>query len=374
MAKKKRRKGGPPEGGSPGGGDAATPERREAEAPEAVEPAVEVDVALPSWRWHLGVFLACLAVAALILWGGYVPLMRYHSSKYMRMGDDYLAWAKKFDEEPGRADTFAQYFDGLNRHIAPMAKTGRDFMVAFMADQLPMGEVDNETTTAFRESFRRYVDEMRVLKEVIDTSALETHLFENLPQMKEMIEDQYAIGADAVKRLADEMPLTRPNNRFYWPFYERFTKFLEGVLQYRNCFDRETALDQAMSAYLDAVAFGRRWAPPRMKLADLYALREWGDMAGEEYAKVVRIDPRGAGEEAVGKIRVLAEKDPEVNFHLGVAHLCRGEYPEAAAAFQAVVEWTPAGLYGPKAEELAALARSGNRRRIEQFLGDQVFL
>ena len=368
MAKKKKR-----QGLGPGGPE--EPRGPEPQAPVTVEtPAAEVDVPLPSWRWHLYVFLGCLAASALVLYGGYVPLMRYHSNKYMALGDEYLAWAKKFDEDPARAETFSKHFDAINEILAPMGKTLREFQENWNNERVfPSGAVETDRSKQFRQEFTAYVEGVKTLKARMDAGAQETRLYEEVPSVEALVESRYAAAADGVGELS-KMQLVRSNSQLLWPYVDRFKLFLEAVVQFRNCFDRETALDQAMSAYLDAVGFGRRRIEPRMRLADLYALRGWGDMAGEEYAKVVRLDPSGAGAEAVEKIRALCEKDREVCFHLGVALLARGENEEAAKAFDTLLEWAPGSLYGPRSEQLAGLARSGNGREIEDFLADQVWL
>lgn len=369
MAKKKRRREGE------GGTGVSPPAARPTVAPASAEtaPPVEVDVPLPGWRWHLGVFLGCLAAAALILWGGYVPLMRYQSRKYIATGDAYLAWAKRFDEDPARAEALAGRFDSINRILAPMGRTLREWQETWTRYGLPMTEPENDVSRRFKGEFATFPDRLQALKDEIDAAAAESGLFEEIPHLRTTLNQRFERARDGIRDVSGQV-LVMDRAQHFFPQITNFRLYLEAVIQFRNCFDRETTLDEAMSAYLDAVAFGRRWVPPRMKLADLYAFRGWTDMAAEEYVKVVRLDPRGAGEEALGKIRALAEGEKEVSFHLGVAHLARGEYEEAAAAFETVVRWAPAGLYGPRAESLVALARSGDRRAIEDFVQDQVFL
>lgn len=338
-----------------------------------------------SLRTQIRLFLVALFLVTGFLYGLYRPFLRYYLSANAM--DRAKIWMER--ARTVKADTASIYpiYDHIEDEISalmPFHAVVNEYLVAY-------GEVfhgDGENLAAKRARLDNAVRVLRIAQaevgpryrktfEFAENAVVASHMGDSFPEIvrdldkrKKQLDALFSFGSGNIR--FDVLP-TRDA---YSLFPIQATESLMLLRKVRDLFDERAAYDQALRELTIARGYGRLWAPARKMLADFYHERGFYPFGLEEDLVVMRID--GDGEYGAASFtrlqQAVGERRPEAPYRLGIAHLLRGEVPEAEAAFRLFVGTDPSSPFVIKAWELIVACERKDEAALEAFVEDEIWI
>lgn len=344
----------------------------------AKEPVVGGELAGPvgnilSFRWHVTTFVGILLTIIILIYGGYRPWMRSMSNRNIVEGDAFRLHALQL-----RSDTAMQLtdLDELDDHINLIYQTISTYYELGRMGGASMFDQGNPLN-------RRIVTQVAALEPIIKRS---DEICRQLGQ-KNHLTDSFSFLFDHLNKrtanLHSRLSVTSglPYNEFTYPqeytgiCYTALPDYLETIKKIRDLFLVEPGFDNAMTSYMNAITLSRSWSVPRLRMADLYRDRKWPEVAMMEYLRVIKLDPHGAdGERAMVELKKYLGKNPEADFHVGLAQLFLGDEAAGVHSLKRFLATQPVNVNAPKVAELLGYIEAGNRTFVKQYLRDEIWI
>jgi hypothetical protein len=326
-----------------------------------------------SLRWHVTAFLSIFAFIAILLWGVYVPSMHHLSTSALEIGDKYRDRAVALKSDSANYQREIEELDARINRIYPVVATFFEWMRPGGVSWDPNDRLNRGLVQGLKDAEQdiRGLDDF--VFELVKGKGLERNfqfLFDRLKKRTENVD----VRLDAT--VGQPLDPVHYSEAYYSGLcYAALPDLLTTTKKIRDLFSTEACFDQAMAEYIDAIGYSRTWSAPRLRMADLYRVRDWPEFAMMEYLRVIKLDPNGSdGKQAFEHLKKYLGQHGEADFHVALAYLIFEDKAAATTHLRNFLDRAPTNVLAPKAAEVLSHLEAGHDVFIKQYLRDEIWI